>query len=106
MNKFRLRLSVVPLEELEESWRLKTDRAQKRYQAATERYKKLLKESQEGRSTADNRLALVRHAQSAALDEYRRVLKIFGELTLNGSPNISQVKMECDSERDTSDFGC
>jgi hypothetical protein len=107
MNKFRLRLSVVALEELEESWRLKTDRAQKRYQVATERYKKLLKESQGLLLTADNRLALARQAQSAALDEYRRLLKLFSELTINSRvpEGLGNSKRGCDSERDASDFG-
>jgi hypothetical protein len=99
MNRFRLRLSAVARGELEETWRLKADRAQKRYMAATELYKKLLAESQGRVPTADNRLERARQTQSAALEEYRRVLKIFAEFTLNGqSPSISPVKTECDSE--------
>jgi hypothetical protein len=84
MNRLDLPSSMVAREELEEAWRQKTQEAQERYRVATERYHRLLKESQGRIPTADSPLVVARHEQSAALDEYKRVLGIFTEFTVHG----------------------
>jgi FixJ family two-component response regulator len=66
------------------SWRLKLDEAQAQYLAAAASFKQLLDD--DSPADATNRLALTqaREAETQALDEYRRMLAIFAELTLEG----------------------
>jgi hypothetical protein len=93
MNRLDLPSSIVAREELEEVWRQKTQEAQERYRVATERYHRLLEESRGRIPTADSPLLVARHAQSAALDEYKRVLRIFTEFTVHGQiPEQESIK--------------
>ena len=70
---------------LEDSWLLRLEEAQARYQKATERYRRLLQGQPDGTSR-DPRgvLALARQAESQALAEYSRILRAFTDLTVNG----------------------
>ena len=95
MNTPSLSSSIVAREELEEAWRQKTLEAQERYHVATEHYNRLLEESQGLMPAADSRLMLARDAQSAALDEYTHVLRIFTEFTINDRvPEQESTKSE------------
>jgi hypothetical protein len=68
---------------LEDSWRLRLEEAQARYQKATERYRRLLQEQPDGIShDPKGALALARQAESEALAEYCRILRTFTELTV------------------------
>jgi hypothetical protein len=72
---------------LEDYWRKKVQRAQKDYQAATADYRMLLATQPAGPTgvgVTDSYLTRARRAESEALAEYTRVLRIFSELTLHG----------------------
>ena len=69
----------------EDSWRLRVEETQFRYREATDQYRKLLQEQPDGTPHDPNSaLALARRAESEALAEYTRVLRIFTELAVNG----------------------
>jgi CheY-like chemotaxis protein len=71
--------------ELENLWRAKVEEAQRRYSAATEEYRKLLDGTPEGLPpNPDSPMARARQAQSEALAEYSRVLRVFTGLTVHG----------------------
>lgn len=71
--------------DLEDSWRVRSEMARERYEMASSRYRKLLDEKPEDLiPQPDDPLALARHAESEALAEYRRVLRLFRELILCG----------------------
>lgn len=71
--------------DLEEAWRRQSEMARERYEQASSRYRKLLEEKPEGLIPRQNDpLTLARHAESEALAEYARVLKLFTELTVHG----------------------
>ena len=76
--------SCVAREELENSWRSRLEEAHEVYQMTTQRYKKLLAGSNGLPTAPDSPLAFARHEQSEALHEYKRVLKIFTEITIHG----------------------
>lgn len=69
----------------EDSWRLRLEETEARYQKATERYRRLLQEQPDA-TPYDPRaaLALARQAESEALSEYSRIPRAFTELTVNG----------------------
>ena len=70
---------------LEDSWRLRLEETQARYQKATEDYRRLLQEQPDGAlHDPKGALALARQAESEALGEYSRILRAFTELTVNG----------------------
>jgi CheY-like chemotaxis protein len=70
---------------LEESWRLRLEETQVYYREATDQYRKLLQAQPDGTPYDRNgALALARQAQSKALAEYTRVLRVFTELTVKG----------------------
>jgi hypothetical protein len=70
---------------LEDSWRLRLEETQARYQKAKERYGRLLQEQPDGIShDLKGALALALHAQSDARAEYSRILRAFTDLTVNG----------------------
>lgn len=72
-------------EDIEKAWRVRCETARKRYKMARERYRELLEAKPEGLTPRqDDPLALARHAESEALEEYRRVLDVFAELTRRG----------------------
>ena len=92
-NRLLLPPSIVDRVKLEESWRQRTEEAHKRYLVATERYNGLLKESHGVAPTAGSPLVEARDAQSAALEEYKEVLRIFTEFTVNGQiPKQESIK--------------
>jgi hypothetical protein len=64
---------------LEEYWRVRLAEAETNYKATTVHYRNLMKASDGLAEEAA--LAAARQAQSAALTEYRQVLKVFTELT-------------------------
>jgi CheY-like chemotaxis protein len=68
---------------LEETWRLRLQRAQEQYQAACSLHGKVQQESSEG-ATDQSSLYCARSAESQTLAEYARVLRIFIDLTLHG----------------------
>ena len=77
--------SEVAREGLEDLWRLKLDGANRRFQAASAQYKRLLAETPESlASDGSSPLTRARQARSEAKNEYSRVLKIFTELTISG----------------------
>jgi hypothetical protein len=75
-----MKSSVSPMfatvrQELEERWRLRLERAQGRYQAATAQYRRMLNEQPEGLTPiADSPVSQAREAESQALAQYARVL--------------------------------
>jgi hypothetical protein len=70
---------------LEDCWRLRLEGTEAHYRKATERYRKLLREQPDGAAlNPSGAVALARQAESEALAEYTRVLRIFTELTVNG----------------------
>jgi CheY-like chemotaxis protein len=76
---------ILARHELEESWRLRLEESQQKYQKATETYRSLLRLEQNGRyPDPDSALARARQAESEALMEYSRVLRIFTDLTIHG----------------------
>jgi hypothetical protein len=73
-------------QELEEFWRLRVEQTYERYQTASVQYRRLLEERPEGfMFRKDDPLAQARYAESETLAEYARVLRIFTELTVNGT---------------------
>jgi hypothetical protein len=77
--------STVARRELEGSWRRKLDDAHLRYRTATARYRELLDMEPQGRlGSQDDPLVRAWHAESEAMAEYKRLLKVFAELTLHG----------------------
>jgi hypothetical protein len=75
----------VVRQNLEEAWRLRSERARERYETASRLYRKLLEAKPEGLIPRhDDPLALARHAESEALAEYTRIVKLFTELTVDG----------------------
>ena len=70
---------------LEEAWRLRCDQALHRYKRASAQYRNLLKEEPLNQAlAAEHPLFLARAAESEALAEYSRILKLFTELTIHG----------------------
>lgn len=70
---------------LEDSWRLRLEEAHVHYRRATDQYRKSLQDQPDGRlHNPSGALALARQAESEALAEYTRVLRVFTELTVNG----------------------
>ena len=70
---------------LEDSWRLRLEETHVHYRKATDQYRKLLQDQPDGRPHDPNgALALARQAESKALSEYTRVLRIFTDLTVKG----------------------
>ena len=71
--------------DLKDTWRVRAEMARERYEMASRRYRKLLEEKPEGLiPRQDGPLALARQAESEALAEYTRILKLFTELTSHG----------------------
>ena len=71
--------------DLEDAWRVRSERAHERYERASAQYRKLLKEKPDGLiPRQDDPLALARHAESEALAEYKRILGLFTELMVHG----------------------
>ena len=78
-------VSMYVRRHLEEFWRKKLQAAQKNYEAATAEYRALLATQPHGAAgVTNNSLARARNAESEALAQYTRVLRIFSELTLHG----------------------
>ena len=76
---------TIARQELEESWRLKLQEAQNRYQVATREYRNVLQEQPEWLTpSADGPVVQTRQAESQALAEYTRVLRVFTDLTVHG----------------------
>jgi hypothetical protein len=71
-------------QDLENAWRVRFEMARERYQMASRQYRKLLDGRPEGLIPQhDAPLALAQHAESEALAEYTRILKLFTELTVH-----------------------
>ena len=72
-------------QELEAAWRTKLEEARRRYDLATGEYRTLLSETQPGKpSGSDRDLARARKAESEALADYSRVLRVFSRLAIDG----------------------
>jgi hypothetical protein len=68
-----------------DSWLRRLQEAYVDYQNAARHYNRLLKQQPDGTpSNPKSVLALARQAESEALAEYTRILRAFGELTLQG----------------------
>jgi hypothetical protein len=83
---------------LEDSWRQRLQEARARYSEATGRYRKLLRQQPDGvPPELDANIAAARQAESKALAEYARVLRIFTELTVSGNipKNESAGESDC-----------
>jgi hypothetical protein len=71
--------------QLQDSWRVRLEESQARYQKAKEQYRELLQKQPDGVShDSKGALALALQAQSEAFDEYKQILRAFTELALNG----------------------
>lgn len=76
---------MIARNELEELWNQRLAQALDRYHAATKEYRELLRQETDGRPPSpDSPLARAREAESQALMDYSRVLRIFTDLTLHG----------------------
>ena len=74
----------VARRDLEDAWRVRSETARERYETASRQYRKLLDERPEGLAPEqDDTLALARRAESVALAEYTRILRLFTELTVH-----------------------
>jgi len=74
-------------EQLDESWRLKVEEASGRYRDASAQYRKMLEQQTDAATRgpdASGALMRARQAQSQALAEYSRLLRIFTDLTVHG----------------------
>ncbi len=72
-------------QKLEEIWRSKLEEAELRYKAATNEYGKLLEKTPDGLLQQPNgALVRARQAQTEALVEYNRVLRVFTDLIVSG----------------------
>ena len=95
-------------QDLEDAWRARSEMARARYEMARTRYRKLLEAKPDGPTPPENDpLAFARHAESEALAEYTRVLKIFTDLTLHGripEEQLGQRQMEVEIDSRHIDF--
>ena len=77
--------STFERHELEDIWRARLEQSHQRYQEASKEYRKLLLEEPDGLPPSpDSPLARARQAESEALLEHFRVLRIFTDLTIHG----------------------
>ena len=77
--------SSVTGKKLEDSWRLRLEEIHLRYQEASQQYGTLLQAQPDGGPfNPDGALAVARHAESRALAEYTRTIRVFTELTVKG----------------------
>jgi hypothetical protein len=76
-------VSSITRQEVNDSWR-RLEEIQIRYREATEQYRKLLQEHDERPCYASAAFARARRAESQALVEYTRRLRIFTQLTMRG----------------------
>ena len=80
-----LSLPILSQNQLQENWRLRTEECRASYTSATQKYRWLLEQEPDGCPPSSNgTLALASQAQSDALAEYSRVLRIFTDLTIHG----------------------
>jgi CheY-like chemotaxis protein len=87
--------SIVGRHELDDTWRARLEESQRQYQNATNRYRKLLAEERDGQPPrADSPLTRARQAESAALMEYARVLRLFTDLTVQGK--LPEETLQCE----------
>jgi len=85
MESQRFTAQMLARHELEEAWRRRLEQTLHQYRGATTEYRKLLQEEPDGRPPSpDSALARARQAESEALMEYSRVLRIFTDLTIHG----------------------
>jgi hypothetical protein len=84
MDQLKVSVSFVERDELQARWRSKLEEARASYEIATNRCLRLLESSRRSRPTSDSTLAQARIRQVRALNEYKRLLKIFTELTTKG----------------------
>jgi len=84
--------------ELEDLWRSKLEQSRLRYSAATEEYRKLLRETPEPVAPRpDSPLAHARQRESETLAEYARVLGVFTDLAIHRKPPEEQSEANHDS---------
>ena len=77
--------SMAERQELEDTWRQRLEQLREKYRAASDIYRALLRKEPEGETPSpDSPLARARQAESEALLEYSRVLRLFSDLTLYG----------------------
>ena len=72
---------------LEEHWRLRLQQSFEQYRAASAHYRKTLEETNQQmtpRPDSSYALTQARNLESHALEEFRRVLRTFTDLTLHG----------------------
>jgi CheY-like chemotaxis protein len=80
---------------LEDLWRSKLEEAKLRYNAATEEYRKLLKETPEGVAPLpDSPVAYARQRETETLAEYKRVLRVFTDLSVHGKQREEEPKRD------------
>lgn len=85
-------------EEMEDFWRRGLTETEFRYRETTAQYRKLLQEQPDGKPHDPNgALALARIAQSEALADYARVLRIFTDLTVHGKIPEGQLAQSSSS---------
>jgi hypothetical protein len=78
--------SALARHEIVDFWRLKVEEAHERYETASAYYRRLVEEKPKDSVTGpDDKLTQARDAVSETLLEYSRLLRIFTQLTLNGT---------------------
>lgn len=78
--------SITARQEIVEFWRLKVEEAHERYETASAQYRRLLEERPKDLVPGpDGKLPQARDAVSETLLEYSRLLRVFTQLTLNGT---------------------
>ncbi|HLH17634.1 MAG TPA: response regulator [Bryobacteraceae bacterium] len=77
--------TLLARQQMEDSWRQRLEESHARYKAASQEYRRLLQQEPDGTAPgAGSPLALARQAESVALAEYSRILRIFADLTIHG----------------------
>jgi CheY-like chemotaxis protein len=85
MEKPSFPASALGRRKLEDTWRAHLEESQRQYQDASNSYRKMLAEQRDGQPPRpDGPLARARQAESEALMEYARVLRLFTDLTIHG----------------------
>jgi hypothetical protein len=85
MERSSFPASTLDRHELEDTWRARLDESRRQYQEASTGYRGMLDEKSDGQPPGmDSPLAHARQAESKALLEYCRVLRIFSGLTVHG----------------------
>jgi hypothetical protein len=96
MERSSFPASTPDRHELEDTWRARLDESRRQYQEATASYRGLLDEKSDGQPPGmDSPFAHAWQAESKALLEYCRILRLFKDLTVHGKLPEGSFDAEC-----------